>query len=126
MNKITTVPINQEIIEKINDIIDYVNMPIVVLAGSGSITLTDNSINSITVSGDVTFALPTITDNTVFHEILIQVNMATAYNIGLGTTNYFNKTAPDLSSAGTYNLYYEYDKATEQWYCGALNKGTVS
>ena len=103
-----------------------VSQTINTLSTSGTITLTDNSINSITPSGNITFTLPTITDNTVFHEIMVQVNMATAYNIGLGTTNYFNKTAPDLSSAGTYNLYYEYDKATQQWYCGALSKGTAS
>ena len=126
MNKITTVPINPEIIEKINDIIDNINMPINELATSGSITLSDNSINSITPSGNITFTLPTITDNTVFHEIMIQINLSTVYTIDYGTTYYFNKTAPDLSSAGTYNLYYEYDKATQQWYCGALSKGTVS
>lgn len=97
-----------------------------VLNTSGTVALTDNSINSITPSGNITFTLPTITDNTVFHEIMVQINLSTVYTIDVGTTNYFNKTAPDLSSAGTYNLYYEYDKATQQWYCGALSKGTVS
>lgn len=100
--------------------------PINSLSTSGTIELTDNSINSITPSGNITFTLPTITDNTVFHEIMVQINLSTVYTIDVGTTYYFNKTAPDLSSAGTYNLYYEYDKATLQWYCGALNKGTVS
>lgn len=95
-------------------------------ATSGTITLTDNSINSITPSGNITFTLPTIADNTVFHEIMVQINLSTVYTIDVGTTYYFNKTAPDLSTAGTYNLYYEYDKATQQWYCGALSKGTVS
>lgn len=93
---------------------------------SGTIELTDNSINSITPSGNITFTLPTIADNTVFHEIMVQINLSTVYTIDVGTTYYFNKTAPDLSTAGTYNLYYEYDKATQQWYCGALSKGTVS
>lgn len=96
------------------------------LSTSGTITLSDNSINSITPSGNITFALPTITDNTVFHEIMVQINLSTVYTIDVGTTYYFNKKAPDLSTAGTYNLYYEYDKASQHWYCGVLSKGTAS
>lgn len=97
-----------------------------VLSTSGNIALTDNSINSITPTGAVTFSLPTVTDNTKFHQILVQINLTSVYaiNLGLGQfANYFNKVAPDLSGVGIYNLYYEYDKADQNWVAGALPKG---
>ena len=94
-----------------------------ILSTSGTITLKDNSVNSITPINTITFTLPTITNNTVFHQILVQVNMTTAVSIDVGTTYYFDKTAPDMSVAGVYNLIYEYDKANQYWVCGVLNKG---
>ena len=92
---------------------------------SGTVTLTDNSINTITPTGAVTFSLPSISDNTVFHQILVQVNLSTVYTLTLGTSYYFNKTAPDMSSAGVYNLIYEYDKANQYWVVGCIEKGTA-
>ena len=94
-----------------------------VLSTSGTIALTDNSVNSITPSGNVTFTLPTVTDNTVFHQILVQVNLSTVYTIDIGTTYFFDKTTPDMSNAGIYNLIYEYDKANQYWVAGVLSKG---
>jgi len=97
-----------------------------VLSTSGTITLADNSVNSITPSGAVTFSLPSVSDNTVFHQILVQINMTSAVSIGLGTSYYFNKTAPDMSEAGVYNLIYEYDKANQYWVCGVISKGAAA
>lgn len=95
------------------------------LATSGTITLSDNSINTITPSAAVTFSLPS-GDATTFHQILVQVNMSTVYTITLGTSNYFNKKAPDMSSVGKYNLLYEYDSALSDWVVGCISKGTAS
>ena len=100
-----------------------------VLSTSGTIALTDNSINTITPTGNVTFTLPTVTDNTVLHQIFVQVNLSTVYSFDLGlgvTPHYFNKKAPDLSSTGVYNLYFEYDKANQYWVGGDLPKGAAS
>ena len=98
--------------------------PIVTLASSGTISLSDNSINRINCTGNTTFSLPTIADNTIFHQILVQLTMTTAYTITLGTTYYFNKTSPDLTSAGEYNIIYEYDGTNSV--CGSVTKGTAS
>ena len=95
------------------------------LATSGTITLSDNSINKITPSAAVTFSLPS-GDATTFHQILVQVNMSTVYTITLGTSYYFNKKAPDLSAVGKYNLLYEYDSALSAWVVGCVAKGTAS
>lgn len=94
-----------------------------VLSSSGTVALTDNSINCIEPTGDVTFTLPTITDNTVFHQILVQVNLSTVYIITTGASYYFHKTAPSLSSTGVYNLIYEYDKINQYWVVGCIPKG---
>ena len=104
------------------DILKAIN----VLESSGTITLSDNSINTITPSDAVTFTLPTVTDNTKFHQILVQVDLSTVYSIDLGlgvTPHYFNNTAPDMSEAGVYNLVYEYDKANQYWVGGTIEKG---
>lgn len=98
------------------------NPTITSLASSGTINLTDNSINVITPSGTVTFSLPTITDNTVFHQILVQVNLSTSQTINVGTTHYFNGKAPDFSSTGKYDIIYEYDKLGSYWVCGWMRK----
>jgi hypothetical protein len=102
-----------------------------VLATSGTIALTDNSVNSIAgVTGDITFTLPIVTDNTTFHQIFVQMDMSTtAYSIdmGLGTPpHWLTDEAPDLSEVGNYNLYWEYDKANQHWKGGALKEGVSS
>ena len=102
------------------------NKSLITLATSGTIALTDNSVNTITPSGAVTFTLPTVTDNTTFHQILVQVHLSTVYTITLGTSYYFNKTAPDLSAIGEYNLIFEYDKANQYWVVGCIAKGGAS
>ena len=97
---------------------------ITTLATSGTINLVDNTFNRIAVEGATTFVLPTVVDNTIFHEIFIQLSMATVQTIDLGTTWFFNKKQPDLSSAGYYNLVYEYDGT--HWVVSAINKGEVA
>lgn len=91
------------------------------LTTSGTLVLEDLSTNYVAPTGAITFSLPTITDNTKFHQILVQINMTGVVSIDVGTTYYFNKTAPDLSEAGTYDLIWEYDGA--HWVCGLLSKG---
>lgn len=94
------------------------------LSSSGTINLTDNSINKINVTGNVTFALPSITDLSSFHQILVQLQMSTVQTLNLGTTYYFGGESPDLSSAGSYNLIYEYDNLADHWVVGAIVKAS--
>lgn len=96
------------------------------LGTTGTITLTDNSINKIAPTGNVTFTLPTITDNTIFHQILVQVDLSTVYSLTLGTIYYFDKVAPDMSTTGQYNLFYEYDSTQSYWVVGCVAKGSAS
>ena len=129
VQKITTATTAIDAIDKINEIIDNINKPVISLETSGTVALSDNSVNSITPSDDIAFTLPVISDNTVFHQILVQINLSTVYDIDLGlgvTPHYFNKTAPDFTNAGIYNLIYEYDKANQYWVAGVIEKGAGS
>lgn len=109
--------------ETVGSINSLQNQPITVLETSGTIALSDNSINSITPTGNVTFTLPTITDNTVFHQILVQMNLSTVYTIDVGATNYFNYSILAFDEVGQYNIIYEYDSIAEHWVVGAIGKG---
>lgn len=102
--------------------IDTNSIAVNTLSGT-AITLTDNSVNTLTPTGNTTFTLPTVTDTTVFHQILVQLNLTTVYTIALGTSTYFGGTAPDLSETGNYNLVYEYDNALSAWVVGCIDKG---
>ena len=93
-----------------------------VLSTSGAIALTDNSVNSITPVGNIVFVLPTVTDNTKYHRILVQMNLTSAYSIDVGTDCYFDGIVPDLSKVGIYNIFYEYDRAREEWVARASEK----
>lgn len=92
-----------------------------ILSSSGTINLSDNSVNRITPSGTVTFTLPTVSEHTKFHQILIQLVINDTYTINLGTTYFFNKAVPDFTETGYYNLIYEHDGT--RWVCGSIVKG---
>lgn len=114
------------IVNAINENVTRINQPVTVLATSGTIALSDNSINPITPTASVTFTLPTVTDNTIFHQILVQLNLTnTSYIDGtqLGTTHYFNMSTPAFPQTGNYNIYFEYDATDGNWYVGNIIKG---
>ena len=92
------------------------------LAASGTISLADNSINRITPTGNVTFNLPAVSNNNTFHQILVQMNLASKKTINLGTNNYFGKTAPEFES-GRYNIIYEHNGS--HWVVGAIVTGAA-
>ena len=103
-------------------------MPMQVVASvSGTVSLSDNSGYAITLTGNTTFSLPTVTDRTRLHKIFIQLKMPSpAVTVNLGTTNYFNKTTPSLTSAGMYDINYELDFNNNVWVVGVTPKGTAS
>ena len=96
------------------------DMPVTTLATSGTISLADNSVNRITPSGTVTFSLPSVSDNTSFHQILVQMNLTAAYNIDLGASTYFTKEAPAFD-VGSYDIVYEHNGSS--WVVGSISIG---
>ena len=105
---------------------ELINKPVTTLANSGTLALTDNTAYKIeNANGAITFTLPTISDTAKFHQIVIQLYMASAQTINLSTTYYFTGEAPDMSEAGYYTIIYEYDNTKSSWAVGALKKASV-
>lgn len=94
-----------------------------ILPTSGTINLEDNSVNTIVVSGNVNFILPEITDNTIFHEILVQVSMPNVVSFNMGTNNYLTSDPPDMSQSGLYNILFEFHQDT--WFVASVKKNGV-
>lgn len=116
------------IVNAINENVNRINQPITVLAASGTIALSDNSINSITPTASVTFTLPTVTDNTIFHQILVQAKLTNNVYISadrIGTSHYFYDESPTFAAIGAYNIVYEYDSVNNFWVVGSVYKGNV-
>lgn len=98
--------------------------PVNILNGSGSIQLVSNTVNRVIVSGALEFTLPATVDNTIYNQILVQLDLSTYYNVSLGTTFTFNGVLPAITTAGKYNLIYEYDGTN--WYVGIIERGEIS
>ena len=111
------------LVAAINENATKIKQPVTSLSSSGTVALADNSVNTITPTGNVSFTLPTVITTNIFHQILVQVNLPTYYYISFGTTYYFNEEAPDLSATGKYDLIYEYDLINSFWVVGAIKKG---
>jgi hypothetical protein len=91
---------------------------------NGVWTLEANKVNKVVLSASATFSLPTSAslDLTILNQIIVQLKMVDAQQINLGTTNYLSGVAPDLSQAGVYNIYFEWDNNDNAWYVGAVLK----
>lgn len=100
-----------------------------VVATSGDLYLTSNTVVAFTPTGNVTFHLPQISDQTKFNQILVQVKLTSSYisalNNRLGTSYYFNCIAPTITT-GNYDIIYVYDSIEGKWYCSAIKKGVAS
>ena len=100
-------------------------------ATSGDCYIKSNTIVAFTPTGNVTFHLPTITDNTKFYQILVQINLTNTTYISandnrLGTNYYFNNTKPIFDYIGKYDLIYAFDSLEQKWCVRAIYKGVVS
>lgn len=100
-------------------------------ATSSTIQLTDNALNQIDLTGSATLATPVVSNPNYLHQILVQLKKSNAdYNVTLGASVYFGgSSAPDMSSAGYYNIYYEFDKnigVSGAWVVGVIRKQTAS
>lgn len=111
------------IVDAINEVVETQKQPITTMAAaSGTISLNDNTIYNIIPVANITFSLPTISNNNYYHQILIQLDLSTVYQLNLGTTYYFNGTEPSFVS-GHYDIIYSYDRSLNRWVCGAIYKG---
>lgn len=90
-------------------------------ATSGAVTLADNTVYTGTITGEVRFFLPTVTDATQYHQIKAMLYLP-AVTINWGTSLFFNKTTPEIE-AGNYSVYWDYDPLLGAWVCGVMIEG---
>lgn len=90
---------------------------------SGTIQLVDNSVNRMVAAGNTTFSLPDVTNNGIYHQIIVQINKIYTGNINLGTTMFMDKRKPSTNDSGYYILKYEYD-GIRNWVCSGGIYGT--
>ena len=98
------------------------NLAITTLPTSGTINLSDNSIYRITPTSTVSFVLPAVADDTIFHQILVQMTLTANRTINLGANYYIGGNAPSFG-VGNYSIFYEYDGT--RWNVGAVFRGVL-
>lgn len=89
-------------------------------ADSGNIELAAGGIYKGVLTGDTTFVLPQLTDNSLFAQITIQLQITGDIAVDWGTNLYLG--AEPTFSEGFYNVFYEYDALAEKWAVGSLMK----
>ena len=103
------------------DLLKYQNqLGILPLPKGNTVNLASGGIYSGAVNSDVTFILPAVTDKSLLNQILIQLNISGEPKINWGTTNYFS--GEPSTSAGNYNIIYEYDNLLNAWVVGQVEK----
>ena len=86
-----------------------------VITGDGTITLTDNSANFLTLTDNGTISLPTVPADQYSHTISVVV-AGSAYSLDLGTTKHLLHFPLPIDTTQTYNVLYIYNKIDSSWY----------
>ena len=92
---------------------------------SGAITLESNKVYQISLTGNTQFSLTEPADKTIYNQIKVMLKTTGTPTVTWGTSIYYNKAAPDISTDGNYVIYYDWDTNANSWVCGALSEGTV-
>lgn len=87
-----------------------------VITGDGTISLADDPTvaNFLTLTGNGTILLPTVTSDQYSHTISLVV-AGGSYSLGLGTTYHLYNNL-DIDTTKTYNVLYIYNKLDNHWY----------
>lgn len=85
-----------------------------ILSSSGTISLTDNTANFLTLTGNGTISLPAVASDQYSHTISLVV-AGSSRSLGLGTTYHLYNNL-DIDTTQTYNVLYIYNKLDNRWY----------
>lgn len=88
-----------------------------IITGDNTITLTDNSANFLTLTGNGTIDLPPITADQYSHTITLVVE-GSNYSLDISTATGGKHLYNDLTidSTQTYNVLFVYNKIDNSWY----------
>lgn len=88
--------------------------PIILSTTSGTISLTDNAVHYLTLTGAGTISLPTPPVDAYSHTIVLIVEGG-SFSLNLGTSYHlYNDTSIDTTN--TYSVMYIYNKIDNNWY----------
>ena len=87
-----------------------------IITGDGTIALTDNSANFLTLTDNGTISLPNVPADQYSHTITLVVAGGN-YSLNLGTTKHIYN-AIGIDTTQTYNVIYIYNKIDDAWYYG--------
>lgn len=85
-----------------------------VLSADGTIALTDNSANFLTLTGNGTISLPAVSIDQYSHTITLVVDGG-SYSLDLGTTKHLYIPLT-IDTTQTYSVLYIYNKIDNSWY----------
>lgn len=89
---------------------------------SGTLALTTNTTYKLVGNGTITFTLPTTPTLGMVNTIRILYYQAAARTITWGTDYFYNGNVPDMTAAGYYDIYFDYNPILGKWVCGALTQ----
>ena len=89
--------------------------PIILQNRSGTISLADNTVYFLSLSGNATISLPTISSDQYSHTIILYVQSHSSFSLTLGTQkHFFDYNYVNISNP--YSVMYTYNKLDNSWY----------
>ena len=85
-----------------------------IISQSGSISLTDNSANFLTLTGSGTIVLPAVASDSYSHTINLIVQ-GSSYSLNLGTAYHLYQPTT-IDTTNPYNVLYIFNKIDQNWY----------
>ena len=89
---------------------------------SSLIPLVEGCVNVIKVKESATLEPPVVTDTSVLRQIMVQLDNTSGFTIGFSNVikGFGDSPIPEITEAGHYNIYFEYNVIQAGWICGAI------
>lgn len=100
--------LSQEIINKFNEVIPKT------LSCNGDVSLEDNSVYYLTLTGNSNIVLPVVDSDQLSHTIIATVNGG-LFSLGLGTSKHLLQDI-DVDTTAPYNILFIFNKIDNSWY----------
>lgn len=90
---------------------------------SGTFTLETNKNYTFTVSGNSTISIAEPTNKAIVNQTFIEIRFQSVVAVNWGDVLFVNGEAPDISTAGSYMVYYQWSFRRHKWLVGAYKVG---
>lgn len=90
---------------------------------SGIFTLETNKNYTFSVSGESTISIAEPTNKAIVNQTFIEMQFQSVVAVNWGDVLFVNGEAPDISTAGTYMVYYQWSLGGNKWLVGLYKVG---